>query len=263
MEKLSHPLWLVEGANAVFGPVVAAVLRLLGRHVAPGAPLIPDYLVMAALAVLGLVVVCLVVRSGLSVDNPSRLQILCEDGVLALEGVLTAYIGPKARRYLPLGAALFTFILVSNLMGIVPGMMAPTENLNVPVGCALTVWCFYHLEGVRAQGLWHYLKHFAAPPGVPAFVAPLMLPIEIISHLSRVVSLSLRLFGNIFGEDMVIAIAFSIIPFLAPIPMIFMDIITSVLQAFIFLLLTAIYLGGAVATEHDAQTHGEFAAGEV
>ncbi|HVB38433.1 MAG TPA: F0F1 ATP synthase subunit A, partial [Vicinamibacterales bacterium] len=131
------------------------------------------------------------------------------------------------------------------------------------LGCAITVWVYYHIEGVRAQGLWHYIKHFAAPPGAPLFTAPLMFPIEIISHLSRVMSLTLRLFGNIFGEELVIAILFSIIPFLVPIPMMFMGIITGSLQAFIFLLLTAIYLGGAVATEHEAQAHGEFAAGEV
>ncbi|HVC19986.1 MAG TPA: F0F1 ATP synthase subunit A [Vicinamibacterales bacterium] len=262
MEKLHHPLWIVELVNAVFGPLLAAALRPFGRAAA-GAPVIPDYLVMSALVVLALTAVCLLVRSRLSVENPSRLQIVFEDGVAGLNGLLKDYIGPKGPRYLPIAASVFIFILCANLMGLVPGLMAPTSNINVPLGCAITVWVYYHIEGVRAQGLWHYLKHFATPPGAPLFTAPLMLPIEIISHLSRLLSLSLRLFGNIFGEELVIAILFSIIPFLVPIPMMFMGIITGTLQAFIFLLLTAIYLGGAVATEHDTQAHGEFAAGEV
>jgi F-type H+-transporting ATPase subunit a len=261
MEKLHHPLWIVELVNALFGPAVAAALRPLGRTFPPGVAVIPDYLVMSALVVLALTAVCLFVRTRLSVEDPSRLQILFEDGVLALESVLADYIGPKARRYLPIGASIFIFILIGNLMGLVPGLMAPTSNINVTLGCAITVWVYYHVEGVRAQGLWHYIKHFAAPPGAPLFTAPLMFPIEIISHLSRIMSLSLRLFGNIFGEELVIAILFSIIPFLVPIPMMFMGIITGTLQAFIFLLLTAIYLGGAVASEHD--TDSEHLAGAM
>ena len=101
------------------------------------------------------------------------------------------------------------------------------------------------------------------PPGAPVFLAPLMLIIELISHFSRVMSLSLRLFGNIFGEELVILILFSIIPFIVPLPMMFLGIITASLQAFIFVLQTMIYLGGAVATEHEQHEHGEMAAGEV
>ena len=104
--------------------------------------------------------------------------------------------------------------------------MAPTSSINVTLGCALTVWVYYHIQGVREQGLGSYLKHFAAPPGAPLFIAPIMLPIEIISHFSRVLSLSLRLFGNIFGEELVIVILFSIVPFIVPLPMMFLGIIT-------------------------------------
>jgi F-type H+-transporting ATPase subunit a len=142
------------------------------------------------------------------------------------------------------------FILIGNLMGLVPGLMAPTSSINVTLGCALTVFVYYHVQGVREQGAWNYVKHFAAPPGAPIFIAPIMLPIELISHVSRVLSLSLRLFGNIFGEELVILILFSIVPFLVPLPMMFLGIITGSLQAFIFVMLTTIYLAGAVATEH-------------
>jgi F-type H+-transporting ATPase subunit a len=263
MEKLEHELWLVHAANAAFGPIVAALLRALGRPVPAAGHVIPDYLVMAALVVIAWTVLSVLVRRSLSVENPGRLQILLEDGVAALQGMLRDHIGLEGPRYLGIVATIFVFILSANLMGLIPGLKSPTTNINVTLGCALTVFVYYHLQGVRAQGIGAYLKHFVAPPGSPLFIAPIMLPIEIISHLSRVLSLSIRLFGNMFGEDLVILILFSIVPFLVPLPMMFLGIITATLQAFIFALLTTIYLGGAVATEHERQEHGEMIAGEV
>jgi F-type H+-transporting ATPase subunit a len=264
MEKLEHPLWIVQAVNALFGPMVRALLAAIGRPVSEGAhDVIPDYLVMAAVIVVAWTVVCLIVRRGLSVENPGRVQILVEDGVAAVQSMLHDYVGHKGPRYLAIVTTMFVFILTGNLMGLIPGLMAPTGNINVTLGCALTVAVYYHIQGIKEQGLGSYLKHFAAPPGAPIFLAPIMLPIEIISHLSRVLSLSLRLFGNIFGEELVILILFSIIPFVVPLPMMFLGIITASLQAFIFVLLTTIYLGGAVATEHEQHEHGEMAAGEA
>ena len=263
MEKLEHPLWIVQAVNALFGPMVGTLLAALGRPVPQGVQVIPDYLVMPALIVVAWTVVCLIVRRSLSVENPGRLQILVEDGVAAVQSMLHDYVGHKGPRYLAIVTTMFVFILTGNLMGLIPGLMAPTGNINVTLGCALTVAVYYHIQGIKEQGLGSYLKHFAAPPGAPIFLAPIMLTIEIISHLSRVLSLSLRLFGNIFGEELVILILFSIIPFVVPLPMMFLGIITASLQAFIFVLLTTIYLGGAVATEHEQHEHGEMAAGEV
>ena len=250
MEKLHHELWIVHWANVLFGPWVAASLRPLGIHVAPNEPVIPDFIVMAALIVLAVTVFAILLRARLSVDSPGPVQILVEDLVSALGGMMDEYIGPKGRRYLSLVGAVGIFILVGNLMGLVPGFMAPTSNINVTLGCALTVFVYYHIQGVREQGVFGYIKHFAAPPGAPIWIAPIYFPIEIISHLSRVLSLSVRLFGNIFGEELVILILFSIVPFLVPLPMMFLGIITGVLQAFIFVMLTVIYLSGAVAVEH-------------
>jgi F-type H+-transporting ATPase subunit a len=263
MEKLEHTLWIVQAVNAAFGPIVASAMRALGRPVPAHGDVIPDYLVMAGLIVVCWTIVCLAVRKSLSVDNPGQLQIVIEDGIAAVQSMLHDYVGSKGPRYLALVATMFVFILSGNLMGLIPGLKSPTANINVTLGCALTVWVYYHLQGVKEQGLGAYLKHFAAPPGAPLALAPIMLPIEIISHVSRLLSLSLRLFGNIFGEDLVILILFSIIPFLVPLPMMFLGIITASLQAFIFVLLTTIYLGGAVATEHEHHEHGEMVAGEV
>jgi F-type H+-transporting ATPase subunit a len=251
MERLHHELWIVQIVNALFGPLVAAALRPLGFEFPPGRDVIPDYLVMCGLIVVGLTVLSLIVRSRLSVENPGKLQLIIEDGVAVIDGMLHDFIGPKGRRYVSIVGTMGIFILIGNLMGLVPGLMSPTASINVTVGCAITVFVFYHIQGVKEQGLWAYLKHFAAPPGAPLMLAPIMLPIELISHLSRVLSLSLRLFGNIFGEDLVILILFSIVPFLVPLPMMFLAIVTSTLQAFIFIMLTTIYLSGAVATEHD------------
>jgi F-type H+-transporting ATPase subunit a len=263
MEKLEHEFWIVQAVNAALGPMVAALLRALGRPVPPGAQPIPDYLVMAAIVVVAWTVVCLIVRRNLSVEHPGRVQILLEDGLRAVQAMMHDYVGHKAPRYLAIVVTMFVFILTGNLMGLVPGLKSPTSSINVTLGCALTVAVYYHIQGVREQGLGRYLLHFAAPPGAPLFIAPIMLPIEIISHLSRVLSLSLRLFGNIFAEDLVILILFSIVPFLVPLPMMFLGIITALLQSYIFVLLTTIYLGGAVATEHGPNDHSEMVAGSV
>ena len=255
MEKLEHPLWIVDLVNALLGPLVTAVLGPMGVHFSPDHPVIPNYLVMVMLIVATLTIVSLVLRSRLSVENPGKFQILMEDGVRAVLGLLEEWIGPSGGRYLPLVATLGIFILMGNYMGLVPGLMAPTSSINVTLGCALTTWVYYHYQGIRAQGLFKYIWHFAAPPGSPVFIAPLMFIIEVISHLSRVLSLSLRLFGNIFGEEMVIVILFSIIPFLVPLPMMFLGLVTGGLQAFIFVLLSIIYLQGAVAIEHHEDEH--------
>lgn len=256
MNSLEHKLFIVQAVNRLLDPVLRPIFLALGMHPAPGAELVPDYLVMSLLILIGWIVLGLVVKSRLSVEHPSRLQIVLEDLVLALVGLLEQWIGPKGRRFLPLIGALGAFILVGNYAGLLPGLMAPTSNINVTAGCAITIWVYYHIEGVRAQGIVAYLKHFALPPGAPVWLAPLMLVIEVISHLSRVLSLTLRLFGNIFGEEMVIAILAFLVPYLVPLPMMLLGLITGSLQAFIFVLLSIIYLQGAVAVEHHDEGHG-------
>ena len=255
MESLEHPLWIVDAVNALLGPLVVAAGEAVGYHFSGHHP-IPNHMVMILLIVAGVTVLGLVLRSWLSVENPGKLQIVLEDGIRALQGLLTDWIGPQGKRFLPLIATLGLFILIANYMGLVPGLMAPTSSINVTLGLALTTWVYYHVQGIKAQGLWAYLKHFAVPPGSPVLLAPLMLVIEIISHLARVMSLSLRLFGNIFGEELVIVILFGIVPFLIPLPMMFLGLITGGLQAFIFVLLSIIYLQGAVAVEHHEDEHG-------
>ncbi len=135
-------------------------------------------------------------------------------------------MGRTGRSFLPLIGTFGIFILLGNYMGLIPGLMAPTSNINVTLGCAITTWVYYHFHGVKDQGIVGYVKHFWAPPGAPWWIGFLYFPIEIISHAARVMSLSLRLFGNIFGEEMVILILFTLIPFLVPLPMMFLGLIT-------------------------------------
>jgi F-type H+-transporting ATPase subunit a len=263
MGNLEHELLIVQVVNALLDPIVRPILTALGFHPAHGAELIPNYLVISGLVVVFWTVIGLLIKSRLSVDNPSRFQIVLEDLVMALVGLLDEWIGPKGRRFLPLIGALGAFIMLGNYAGLLPGLMSPTSNINVTAGCAVTIWVYYHFHGIKAQGLFAYLKHFALPPGVPVWMAPIMLPIELISHFSRVLSLSLRLFGNIFGEELVILILALLSPWFFPffpLPMMALGLLTAGLQAFIFVLLSIIYLQGAVAVEHHdehAHSHGE------
>jgi F-type H+-transporting ATPase subunit a len=254
MEKLHHELWIVTVANQLFGSAVKALLEPLGFHIDP-AHAIPDYLVMCVLIVLFITALSLLVRSRLSVESPGTLQILLEDLVGGVNSILRENIGPKGPKYLPLIGTVGLFIFTANMLGKVPGFMSPTANINVTLGCAITVWVYYHLQGIKEQGIVSYLKHFAVLPGAPIVIAPLVLIIETISHLSRVLSLSLRLFGNIFGEEMVVLIIGSIVPFIAPLPMMVLGVVTGTLQAFIFVMLTIIYLAAAVHTDHDHEEH--------
>jgi len=254
MEKLEHPLWIVQAVNAAFGPLVRGMLRALGRTPASG-DVIPDYLVMAALIVLFWTVVSLIVRRQLSVDNPGKLQISIEDAIGALQSMLRDYVGHKGPRYLAIVTTMFVFILSGNLMGLVPGLKSPTSSINVTLGCALTVAVYYHIQGVKEQGLFHYLKHFAAPPGAPIFLAPIMLPIEIISHIARPVSLSMRLLGNMFADHKVTFVFFSLVPLIVPVPFLILGVLVAIVQTLVFCLLAMVYINGAVAQDDHGDDH--------
>jgi F-type H+-transporting ATPase subunit a len=255
MEKLEHPLWIVQLVNMLLGPLVRRAGEALGYHFT-GHEVIPPYIVMVLLIVAFTTTLSLIVRARLSVENPGKLQVLMEEGVRAVRGLLDEWIGPKGHQFLPLVATLGLFILLGNYMGLIPGLMSPTSSINVTLGCAVTTWVYYHSQGIRAHGVVGYIKHFWAPPGAPWWIGIVYFPIEIISHAARVMSLSLRLFGNIFGEELVILVLFSLVPFLVPLPMMFLGLVTGLLQAFIFMLLSIIYLQGAVAVEDHIDEHG-------
>jgi len=249
MEGLEHSLWVVEAFNRVFGPPLAAVLGLVGVEVPDPLHVVPDYLVMVLIVTLALIVLLGLASRRLALVPRGR-QNIAEMIVQLLEGLAVDTIGPEGRKYLPVIGTVGLFVFGCNMIGLVPGFMSPTSKLNVTLGCALVVFFYYHAQGVKAQGL-KYFKHFMGP--IPA-LAPLMIPIEVISHFSRPVSLSMRLFGNIFAEELLIVIMASIIPFLLPLPFMAVAIFTSVIQSFVFVLLSCIYIAGAVAHEEEHST---------
>jgi F-type H+-transporting ATPase subunit a len=249
MEQLEHSLAIVELFNRVFGRPTAVLLGIFGIHVQDPLHCIPDYVVMVLL-----VAVFLMLFFGLAGRKraliPGKLQNVLELIIEFFEGQLTEIIGPQGKKFLPVVGTVGLFIFFSNLIGLIPGLMSPTAKLNVTIGCALTVFVYYHYQGIKAQGVLKYLKHFMGP--IPA-LAPLMVPIELISHFSRPVSLSIRLFSNIFAEEVLIVVIASILPILLPLPFMALSIITAFLQAFVFILLSCIYISGAV--EHQEEYH--------
>jgi len=247
MEELEHSLFIVELFNRAFGKPILAVLGLLGIHPKNTQNPVPDYIVMCIIVALFLMLLL-----GLSARKLSRIpstrQSVLELIIETFENLLADVIGEEGRKYSPMIGSIGLFILTANLLGLVPGFMSPTSKLNVTAGCAVSVFVYYHWQGMRAQGVFRYLKHFTGP--IPA-LAPLLFPIEVISHFSRPVSLSLRLFGNIFAEELLIIIIASIVPFVLPLPFMAVAIFTAVIQAFVFVLLACIYIGGAVAHEEE------------
>lgn len=154
----------------------------------------------------------------------------------------------NARTYMPLIASLAIVIFVSNIMGVIPGFEAPTSNINFTLSLALIVFVYYNYLGIKKNGFINYFKHFMGPMPI---LAPLMFPIEIISHISRIISLSFRLFGSIRGDDMFLMVLLMLVPWLVPLPGFFLLTAFGFLQAFIFSILTYVYIAGSVMMEHE------------
>jgi len=152
----------------------------------------------------------------------------------------------NARRYVPLVATIGLFVAIANLIGVIPGFEAPTGFLEMPLTLALVVFVYYNYEGMKRQGVVKYFKHFLGPVW---WLYWLMFPIEIVSHFSRLVSLSFRLFGNVKGDDMFLMVILMLAPWLLPMIPFALLTFMALLQAFIFMMLTTVYLGSAVAIE--------------
>jgi len=177
---------------------------------------------------------------------PKGLQNFWEVVVSTLEDTVVQTMGEHGRPYFPLIASLGLFILSCNLIGILPWFQSSTNNLNTTLALALVSFVTTHAVGIKHHGT-HYVKHFLGP--VP-WLIPLMLPIEIIGHLSRILSLSFRLFGNIFGEDLAIIILTILVPYLVPLPMMVLQVFTSLIQTLVFIMLTMMYIVGSLEEAH-------------
>lgn len=243
---MHEQLWFTAILNRLFGPALTGLLEKLGIHPHfPQAP-ISNSAAMEILVCLFLIVIFFIVRAGLSVDRPGALQHTFEGVVGFIEQQSQEIIGPHSERYTPFLVALALFILFCNLIGLIPGFESPTAVPIVPLGCAIVAFFYYQAQGFKHAGI-KYLAHFAGPMPL---LAPLMIPIELISHLARVLSLTIRLFANMFAGDMVTLVFFSLVPVGIPIFFLGLHLGVSFLQTYIFVLLTTVYLAGAVAEEH-------------
>jgi F-type H+-transporting ATPase subunit a len=232
--------------NAHFAAPVDHLLSAL--HIQPQFPDTPitNTVAMELLVFSLLVLYFIVVRLTLNVEKPGTFQHVAE----MIQGFVfdqsESIIGHGHERFVSYVTALGMFILLSNLLGLIPGLESPTANVVVPLGFALTTFVYYHYHGVRANG-FGYVKQFLGPVW---WLYPLMLPIEIISHCARILSLTVRLYANMFAGDLLALVAFSIIPIGIPLLALGLHFGVAIIQAYVFMLLSMIYLSLAVAHEH-------------
>jgi len=262
--------WLVEQFNHIFGSMVLSVERAIMPSIyglfgaqwhepAPGELVIPEHIVWTIMLMLICVIGIVLLKGKLSVDRPSKGQQLLEIIVEQIRGLLDQVIGPYGRRYVPVIGTFAVFILIGNLMGQIPGLGAPTENINVTGALGLTSFLYFIGSGFRQQGLG-YLKHFMGGlTGAMLFaIGWLIFVVEIISNSVRPVTLSLRLFVNMYADAQIgHAFLFDLVPPLVPIFTIVLGIFVAFIQTFIFIMLSMVYLSETVPhEEHDTEEHG-------
>ncbi len=243
---MPEQLPFTELLNRLFGGLANSLLHALGLQSAhPQAP-IPNFVAIQILVVLLLIIFFVAVRARLSVDKPGSLQHVMEGVHGFISGQSNEIIGHHSERFTAFLVALAFYILICNLIGLVPGFESPTATPAVPLGCAITAFIYYHAAGIRQHGPG-YVKQFMGPMW---WLAVLMFPIEIVSHLARVLSLTVRLYANMFAGDMVTLVFFSLLPVGIPVVFMTLHIGVSLIQTYVFVLLTMVYLSGAVAAEH-------------
>ena len=244
---VTHEAWLTRLLNEYFSAVGNWLLALF--HQKADNPIEPwaDFIVMQILVAMILIVLFAFLRSRLSVAKPGRMQHIFELIHGFVSGESEGQLGHDSHRHVVLFETLFIFILAANLLGIVPGFVSPTQVIYVPVGCALISFLYFNWVGIRKQGVGKYAAHFAGPIW---WLAPLMIPIEIMSTLARPLSLSIRLFANMYAGEQVTLVFLSLTYLIFPAVFMGLHVFVGLLQAYIFVLLTMIYVAGAVAEEH-------------
>ncbi len=228
--------------SILYEPFNHLLSSILGREVH-----VPDHVIMALLVLLISLIVFPLMSRKISKDNPGGFQQFLELIVGGLKDLLEDIVGHGAsKKYLYIIGGFASFIFVSNIFGLFFFLQPPTGNPNTTFGLGLTAFLYYNWQGIREQGLLHYLKHFMGP--VP-LLAPLFIVIELIGHVARILSLGMRLFGNIFGEHTATGIFMGMLPLVLPWPMMGLGIFGAFLQTFVFIMMTMVYIGGAVAAE--------------
>jgi F-type H+-transporting ATPase subunit a len=242
-------LWITALLNRLLGGPVNAILQALPPVFHPADPSAPisNAVAVEIMVIVFLLLVFLWVRSRLSVEKPGGSQHLAETMNDFITNQSEQIIGHHSEKFTPFLVSLFLFILLMNLIGLIPTLESPTVSPAVPLGCAVVAFIYYNAHGIKKTGFWKWLGHLCGPVW---WLAWLIFPIELISTLARVMSLTIRLYANIFAGDMVTAAFFALIPIGIPVIFLLLHVGVSFLQAYIFTLLTTIYLSGVVAEEH-------------
>ncbi len=239
-----HELWITRIFNDHFAGIGNAILALVHlQSKDPGRPW-ANYITMEFLVCAIIIVLFAFVRTQLSVETPGKLQLAFEAIYTFFESQTNRYMEHGAG-HLPIFGTLFIFILFSNLIGVVPTLESPTQSVAVPAGCAMVAFLYYNLQGIREHGPL-YIKQFLGPKW---WLAWLLLPIEIASHLSRPLSLTVRLYANMFAGEKLTLIFLSLTYFAIPVMAMGLHVFVSLVQAYVFALLATVYVAGAVSHE--------------
>jgi F-type H+-transporting ATPase subunit a len=270
---MEHVSALTHLVNQIFGRPVLALLSAL--HMQPADPQnpIPEHVVMALAVLVVATLLALWVKSRLSVEHPGASQQIAELLItnpmgFGLRDILSENAGHHWERYMPMVGSIALFVLLGNLFGAFPFLTAPTGAYTVPLACAIVTFLYFNWQGIRHHGPVGYLMHFTGPV---AWLAPLMFPVEILSTTARLLSLSVRLWANIFASDIIyglflglfagaftsgwtkspiLGVIVGILPAAIPIAFIALHVFVSVVQAYVFTILPAVYIGMATADEH-------------
>jgi F-type H+-transporting ATPase subunit a len=244
---MPEALALTRFLNHLFGPAVSALMHAVGVHPANPAAPINDTFAMELLVAGCLMAFFLFVRLTLSVEKPNPAQQIAEMIHEFTGSNAEQIIGHGYERFQAFVTCVLLFVVFNNLLGLVPGIITPTSQPVVPLGIAVCTFIYYHFYGFKEQGFVGYMKHFAGPIW---WIAWLLFPIEIISHCARVMSLTIRLYANMFASDLVTLVFFSLVPLAIPAVFLGLHFFVSLIQAYVFMLLAMIYLSQAVAHEH-------------
>jgi F-type H+-transporting ATPase subunit a len=233
--------------NHLFGGAVDALLQAVGVHSANPAAPINDAFALELLVVLGLIAFFLIVRLTLSVEKPNPAQQIAEMIHEFTGSNGEQIIGHGYERFQAFVTCILLFVVINNLLGLIPGIVTPTSQPVIPLGIAVLTFVYYHYYGFKEQGFVGYMKHFAGPIW---WIWWLLFPIEIISHCARMMSLTIRLYANMFASDLVTLVFFSLFPLAIPAVFLGLHAAVSLIQAYVFMLLAMIYLSQAVSHEH-------------
>jgi F-type H+-transporting ATPase subunit a len=270
--------WLTRTINHYLGPLALALLNKLHLHVENAAMPIPQHVAMGLLVLMVATLLALIVKSRLSVEKPSATQqvaelLLTNPLGFGIQDILRENVPHGFEKHIPVVGSVSIYVLLANLFGVFPMFSSPTGNATVPFACAILTFLYFNWQGLRHHGVFGYLKTFAGSPHKPAdwALALLLFPVELISTTARLLSLTVRLWANIFASDMiyglflsifvtasvagwnkspVLGVVLGVLPALIPIAFIGLHIFVSLIQTYVFTVLPSVYIGMATANEH-------------